>query len=312
MTKTLHATGRSERLAAWLGTAAALFLVGPLSAMHGQSVDYGALEQLFKEPVTTSVNGSPQRVSDVPATMVIITADDIRRSGAKDIAGVLRHVGGVDTLEWGNDDVDVSIRGYDQAYSSRLLVLVDGRQVYADDYGYTPWSTVPVELAAIRQIEIIKGPNSALFGFNAAGGVINIITYNPLYDKTNTACVTGGTQGLGEVSVVETAKFGDRTGLRLSVGGGYDQDFSTPIPPALYLGPRKDQYREAVDLDAVIRLNDKVQVSFEGTQSVSRANEIFPSYQFNNMRYSTFSLQAQLVAESRIGLVRASVYTNWL
>jgi iron complex outermembrane receptor protein len=299
-------------VAALLGTAAALFLVCPLSTMHGQSVDYGALEQLFKEPVTTSVNGSPQRVSDVPATMVIITADDIRRSGAKDIAGVLRHVGGVDTLEWGNDDVDVSIRGYDQAYSSRLLVLVDGRQVYADDYGYTPWSTVPVELAAIRQIEIIKGPNSALFGFNAAGGVINIITYNPLYDKENTACVTGGTQGLGEVSVVKTAKFGNRTGVRLSIGGGYDEDFSTAIPPAAYLGPRKDQYREAVDLDAVIRLNEKVQVSFEGTQSISQANEIFPSYQFNEMRYRTFSLQAQLVAETRIGLVRASAYTNWL
>lgn len=312
MTKTLHSTARGGGVAAWLGTAAALFLVWAPSAMHGQSVDYGSLEQLFKEPVTTSVNGSPQRVSDVPATMVIITADDIRRSGAKDIAGVLRHVGGVDTLEWGNDDIDVSIRGYDQAYSSRLLVLIDGRQVYADDYGYTPWSTVPVELAAIRQIEIIKGPNSALFGFNAAGGVINIITYNPLYDKVNTASVTGGTQGLGEVSAVRTAKFGDRTGVRLSVGGGYDEDFSTPIPPPAYLEQRKDQYREAVDLDAVIRLNDKVQLSLEGSQSGSRVNELFPSYQFNDMRYKTFSLQAQLMAESRIGLVRASGYTNWL
>ena len=159
-----------------------LFLTLLSAALHGQSMDYGALEQLFKEPVTTSVTGSPQRVSDVPATMEIITAEDIRRSGAKDIPGVLRHVGGIDTLEWGNDDTDVGIRGYNQSYSSRLLVLVDGRQVYADGYGYTPWITVPVELGAIRQIEIIKGPNCALFGFNAVDGVINIITYNPLYD----------------------------------------------------------------------------------------------------------------------------------
>jgi outer membrane receptor for ferrienterochelin and colicins len=73
-----------------------LFLRTPLSA---QSIDYGSLEQLFKEPVATSMDGSPERVSDVPATMEIITADEIRRSGAKDIPGVLRHVGGVDTLE---------------------------------------------------------------------------------------------------------------------------------------------------------------------------------------------------------------------
>ena len=72
------------------------------SSVQGQSVDYGALQQLFKEPVTTSVTGSPQWVSEVPATMEIITAEGIRRSGAKDILGVLPHVGGVDTLEWGN------------------------------------------------------------------------------------------------------------------------------------------------------------------------------------------------------------------
>src|SRR6202043_1501479 len=143
--------------AALAGGMAVLSMLGLSSPMRGQSMDYGALEQLFKEPVTTRVDGSPERVSDVPATMEIITADDIRRSGAKDIPGVLRHVGGIDTLEWGNDNTDVSVRGYDEAFASRLLVLVDGRQVYADYYGYTPWSTVPIELGEIRQIEVIKG-----------------------------------------------------------------------------------------------------------------------------------------------------------
>jgi outer membrane receptor for ferrienterochelin and colicins len=185
------------------------------SPLHGQSMDYGALEQLFKEPVTTSVDGSPERVSDVPATMEIITADEIRRSGAKDIPGVLRHVGGVDTMEWGNDNTDVSVRGYDQALAERLLVLVDGRQVYADHYGYTPWSTVPVELSEIRQIEIIKGPSSALFGFNAVGGVINIITYNPLYDDVNMAQFSAGTQDLAAGVLAATHKFGNRAAVLL-------------------------------------------------------------------------------------------------
>src|ERR1700677_5015162 len=196
------------------------------SLLHGQAIDYGSLEQLFKEPVTTSVNGSPQRVSDVPATMEIITADEIRRSGAKDIAGVLRHVGGIDTLEWGNDNIDISVRGYDQAVPARLLVLVDGRQVYQDDFGYTPWSSIPVELGMIRQIEVIKGPNSALFGFNAAGGVINIITYNPLYDKVNAVSTTGGTQTLSALSGIATYQFGGRAAVRLSTGLNSDNDFT--------------------------------------------------------------------------------------
>jgi len=127
--------------------------------------------------------------------MIIISAEDIQRSGAHDIPGVLRHVAGVDVLQWTNDDADVSVRGYDQPYSPRLLVLIDGRQVYADYYGFTPWSALPVELNAIRQIEIVKGPNAALFGFNAVGGVINIVTYNPLYDDINTGSLAGGNAG---------------------------------------------------------------------------------------------------------------------
>lgn len=119
----------------------------------------------------------------------------IRRSGATNIPDALAHVVGVDVLRWGVSSADVSIRGYDTPYSPRLLVLVNGRQVYLDDWGRTQWDAIPVQMAEIRQIEVVKGPNTALFGFNAAAGVINIITYNPLYDTINTASVNGGTQG---------------------------------------------------------------------------------------------------------------------
>jgi len=282
------------------------------SSIHGQSIDYGALEQLFKEPVTTSVNGSPQMASDVPATMEIITAEDIRRSGAKDIPGVLRHVGGIDTLEWGNDNVDIGVRGYDQAYSPRLLVLVDGRQVYADDYGYTPWSAVPVEICEIRQIEVIKGPNSALFGFNAVGGVINIVTFNPLYDSVNSISLAGGTQALGTGSAVATHKFGKKAAIRVSAGGNSNSDFSTPISAIEMDSPRKHQNRDAFNFDAVIRLNSKVLLGVEASHSDAHLNEMGPDYELVNAQYGTDSVKGQFTAESRFGLLQASVYTNWL
>jgi outer membrane receptor for ferrienterochelin and colicins len=288
---------------------ALLCLSAPL---HGQAVDYGMLASLFKEPVTTSVDGSPQRVSDVPATMEIITAEDIRRSGAKDIPGVLRHVGGIDTLEWGNDNMDVGIRGYDQAYSSRMLVLVDGRQVYADDFGYTPWSAVPISLGVIRQIEIIKGPSCALFGFNAVNGVINIITYNPLYDTMKTISVTGGTQELAETSVVAAHQFGARAAVRLSGGGNSDSDFSTAIPAFEEDFPRKHQNRGAINVDSVIRLNEATLFSIEASHSAVQLNEMGPDYSLVNAQYGTESLKGQLTVESRFGLLQATTYTNWL
>ena len=228
----------SARLA--FASLAALAGFVPQSAF-AQTVDYGALEQLFGQAATTSATGSREHESDVPVNMQIVTA---RRSGAQDIPSVLKHVLSVDVMQWNSDNADVGIRGYDQSFSPRVLVLIDGRQVYADHYGYTPWQALPVELAAIRQIEVIKGPNAALFGFNAVNGVINIITYNPLYDDVNIASVTGGTQGMGQVSAVKTFKFAGG-GVRLSAGGRIDNDFSTVIPASAGTLPRKrnDRFR---------------------------------------------------------------------
>jgi outer membrane receptor for ferrienterochelin and colicins len=304
--------GRKSSLAL-PGAVMAMFVALAPSPLHGQSVNYGALEQLFNEPVTTSVTGSPQRVSDAPATIEIVTAEDIRRSGAKDIPGVLRHVAGVDTLEWGNDNIDVSIRGYDEASSSRLLVLVNGRQVYADDFGYTPWSAIPIELSEIRQIEVIKGPSSALFGFNAVGGVINIITYDPLFDHVNAASITGGTQSLISASAVITPRLGERAAVILSAGGSMDDDFSTTIPPSEVLVSRRPQDRAAVNLRSVIRLKEKMHLDVEASHSVTQLNEMAPDYQLMNVRRGTSSVRGQFTADGRrFGLLQASAYTNWL
>lgn len=183
---------------------------------RAQVMDYGGLEAMFGEPVTLSATGSPQRAADAPVNMEIITADDIRRSGATAIPDILRQVAGVDVRGYGISDADVGIRGYNSPNSPRVLVLLNGRQIYVDYFGYTAWATVPVQLEEIRQIEVIKGPNSALYGFNAVGGVINIVTYDPIFDSVNSATARGGMRGEQQVSGITTVHLGDHAGLRLS------------------------------------------------------------------------------------------------
>ena len=274
-----------------------------------QTIEYGALEQLFGEPVTNSATGSPQRVTDVPVNMQIVTANEIRRSGARDIPGVLRHVVGVDVMQWNSSNADIGVRGYDQAFSPRVLVLIDGRQVYADHYGYTNWASLPVELGAIRQIEVIKGPNAALFGFNAANGVINIITYDPLYDDVNTASISGGTQGMGEVSAVKTFKF-EGGGVRLSAGGRIDDDFATPIPTSAGTLTRRRNDRFALDLKSVFRLGSDVQLGLDASHSAAATNDIDPTYTLANDQHYTSSLMGRLTAETGWGLLEATLYRN--
>ena len=177
-------------------------------AALAQAPDEGVLAQIFQAPITSSATGRPQLASEAPANIEIITQDDIRRSGATTIPDALEFLPGVYVRRYGIADVDVGIRGYDQPYNPRLLVLVNGREVYEQAYGDVPWSEIPVQLEEIRQIEVIKGPNSALYGFNAVSGVINIITYDPLTDTINAATVRGGTQSYLSGSVVGTGQIG--------------------------------------------------------------------------------------------------------
>lgn len=294
-----------------LSLLAALMVATALKPVSGtaQSLDYAAMEELFGEPVTSSATGTPQRATQVPADMVIITADDIRRSGARDIPGILRRVAGVDVLRSTRDHADVSIRGYNEPFAPRLLVLVDGRQVYADYYGFTPWSTVPVELAAIRQIELVKGPNSALFGFNAVGGVVNIVTYGPLDEERGTLALTAGSQDHAEASLVASFRPGATTGLRLSAGHRSSDDYDTPLP-ATDAGARRGNERNALNLAAGWQPDARVQVGLEATYSDAEQAIVGPLYRFIYDRYETGSLRGRVAVDTGLGLVQATAYTN--
>jgi outer membrane receptor for ferrienterochelin and colicins len=270
-----------------------------------QTVDYVALEQLFGEPVTTSVTGSPQRASDVPASMEILSAADIRRSGARDLPTLLRHVTGVDVMQTSMSHGDVGVRGYNQVFSPRLLVLLDGRQVYADYYGFTPWDAIPIELEAIRQIEVVRGPNAALFGFNAVGGVINIITYGATDDVPDAATATIGTQGVRQLAAVSGFRFGESAGLRLSVGRRDNEDFATPG-----IGSRPDDSREAVNLEGRFAVTERIEATIEAAYSNAKLTEITPVYMASFGDYETQALKAEIGAETRIGLVQGSFYVN--
>jgi outer membrane receptor for ferrienterochelin and colicins len=278
-------------------------------AAQAQSIDYGALERLFQEPVTTSATGSPQRKADVPANMDIITAEDIRRSGAYDLPGVLSHVAGVDFQQWTNNQAEISVRGYDQPYSQRVLVLINGRQVYADDYSFTSWSSLPVELSAIRQIEIVKGPSSALFGFNAAGGVINIVTYNPLYDDIEAASVSAGSQQLVQGSASATLPLAQAGGVRISGGARSDLDFPNAAAAAGDQSNRINQRRDG-NVDAALRLNDSTSVRLEASSTYAQQNELNPVYQYELEQFTTDSVKAQLSSGSSYGLVQLTAYGN--
>jgi outer membrane receptor for ferrienterochelin and colicins len=270
-----------------------------------QTIDHGALEDMFGEAVTTSVTGAPQRVSDVPAAMIVISGEDIRRSGALNLAEALKGYAGIDVNRNATQQYDVTIRGGNSPFNPRLLVMINGRQVYLDHFGMTSWSNLGVELSEIRQVEIVKGPMSALFGFNAASGVINIITYSPQTDNVNAVSAEVGTDGARSVSAVGTVRFGERVGIRVSGGYSKQDEFVFTGPNA----PRQP-HRENVAVDAGVSLSDHVDARFAYNYTNSEQAMLAPGFIPIDMGFRTSNVQGKLSADIGLGLLDASVEYN--
>src|ERR1041384_8514759 len=98
-------------------------------------------------------------------------------------------------MEMTGAGVNVSGRGDNQLSANKVLVMVDSRPIYVDFQGQVYWKAIPVTLAEIKRIEVVEGPASVLYGFNAFDGIINIITKSPEEMKGTTLQFGGGAYG---------------------------------------------------------------------------------------------------------------------
>ena len=277
-----------------------------------QLVDYSSLESLVGEPVTINATGTPQRVQDVATNMTIITADQIRESGSRNIPEILGRVPGLDILHEGNTTYDVGVRGYQQAMSSRLLVLIDGRQAFADDYSRTIWENLAVNIDDIRQIEVVKGASSALFGSNASGGVVNIVTYNPLYDNNNVATVTYGTQNTKTADATVTGKISPNTGVKISAGGVMAHEFATSRLQGQFTegSVTRNPSERYLVASAVSQLAPDLLGNLEFTYARSNGTEAYYNGQLAGVGNETYSLRGGSSWQTNFGTIKSNIYYN--
>jgi outer membrane receptor protein involved in Fe transport len=181
--------------------------------------------ELIKEEETVSIASRyEQPISQAPSNVYVITDEDIRHSGATDIPTILRRVPGLDVMQMTGAEFNVSARGNNQLLANKLLVMVDGRSIYVDSQGLTFWKAIPVTLPEIKRIEVLKGPASVLYGFNAFDGIINIITKSPEEMKGTTLQFGGGELGNISSAAIHAGTAG-KLGYRLSVGHDQNQQW---------------------------------------------------------------------------------------
>jgi iron complex outermembrane receptor protein len=152
----------------------ALAPVGALAQAPPSPFDL-SIEELGQLRVTT-VSRRGEAQSEAAASVYVITAEDIRRSGVTTIPEALRLAPGVEVARNGASEWTVSIRGFSSDLSNKLLVLIDGRSVYSPLFAGVFWDVQDTLLNDIERIEVVSGPGGTLWGANAVNGVINIIT----------------------------------------------------------------------------------------------------------------------------------------
>jgi len=203
-------------------------------------VDEGAVP--YEERVVTASRRA-QSSLEAPNATTVITAEDIRLSGATSLVELLRRVPGADVMELGVGSANLSLRGFNQRIANKVLVLVDGRSEYQDFLGMTLWSSLPIELEEIDRIEVIRGPGSALYGANAMLGVVNIITRAPGFGQRQIHAMVGG----GNTVSGSFVSYGAASALRyrLSVGYGqmdkWSQDFGDNRPDIALRAPSAER-----------------------------------------------------------------------
>ncbi len=268
-------------------------------------------EQVFEETVVTA-SRSAQSPLDAPSSTSIITEQDIRLSGIIKIPELLRRLAGVDIMETTGGQTEVSMRGFNQRLSNKVLVLIDGRSVYTDLLGATLWSDIPVSVEDIERIEVVRGPGSALYGADAFNGVINIITKAP-GEGDNGVNVGYGGKDTAHGTVWATGREGE---LAYRISAGYDQlpRWSREVPPG-----RTDLVLQTPDQDSsgrTVRANVRITRQFGSDVTlgldgsyVNAAGEILGVGAVNDQILD--SQQPSLTAYLRSKHIEARVFWNY-
>lgn len=161
----------------------ALYSLISFQALASMGSDFDELDALLNMPLDSladtkvvTATKTSLSLSDVPASVHVITSKEIERSSARSIADVLILAPGLHVTKFSDYDWTVSARSKNQGENNTLLVMIDGRSAVNPMYSGVNWDTLPVSLDSIDRIEVVLGPVGTMWGGNAVNGVINIIT----------------------------------------------------------------------------------------------------------------------------------------
>lgn len=287
-----------------------LSLLGLVSTGQVKSVyEDMSLDEILNVDVVVTASKQPEDLFETPLSVTIIKKEDIYRSGATSIMEALRLSQGLIVREVTPGNFDVQIRGFDDMtknnyitlpYNTTTLVMIDNRIVYSYFSGGTFWESLPIDIHDIERIEVVRGPASALYGPNAATGVINIITSHAEEQGLN--AFASATIGNGHSKLVNTnigynwnnktrltltANFTERSRFDTQYYNWYTSEYTSMDNLMVMMDIEKN--KETHELWKYNDFSDSLHTRYDRTTSLQKMGaNIFFDHQFNV--HSNFSV----------------------
>ena len=237
-------------------------LVVPAAHGEGDAASTGALKQMSLEQLmdvqVTSVARHRESILQSPASVQVITREDIRRSGASSLAEALRLADNLQVAQKDSHGWGISARGFNTALSNKLLVMIDGRTVYTPLFSGVFWDVQDYLLEDVERIEVISGPGGTLWGANAVNGIINIITRSAVDSQGLYAEGGGGNQLQGFAGARYGGTLSPDTSFRV-YGKYFDHDDEV-FPDGQRAGDGWHQEQGGFRIDSAPSARDQVTV----------------------------------------------------
>lgn len=180
-------------------------------------LDAGLLPSIINmHALTVTASRRPEKVLEAPASVAVITSENIESRSTLTPTEHIKGLAGVDVATTGLNQSNVVVRGFNNIFSGALLVLTDNRIARVPSLRFNAHNFITTVNEDIQRVEVVSGPGSALYGPNAASGVMHIITKSPFGSEGTSFSFGGGNRDLMIGSFRHAGSVNNRVGYKIS------------------------------------------------------------------------------------------------
>ncbi|MBF0103202.1 MAG: TonB-dependent receptor [Desulfobacterales bacterium] len=221
------------------------------------------------------------------ASISVVTEKQIQQMGARDLIDVLNTVPGIHCQDSNQGQIHINVRGVRKSSSPHVMMMINSHPIFNNFLGSATWTYDNMHVDNIKQIEVIRGPGSALYGANAFAAIINIITKMP-EDIENTCISTGyGSFDTQKINLLTGQTFG-QTGIALNLNY-----FHT------------DGYRELIEEDYQTQIDKQFGLNASLAPGYTKGNDERYDVQFS-LKHANFHLDSRYIdrhKDVRVGII---------